>query len=127
MFGKILVTAAVILGAYLVIRSRMQRHHASVAVPDPAPKEPPSPARTTLKAIAYGLVVTMAAGSLLWLYLDYQAGQEVVRVRIINANTGNVTTYLARRAHVKGRSFVTLDGRPVTLADVDRMELAAER
>jgi hypothetical protein len=61
------------------------------------------------------------------LYLDYQAGREVVSVRVINANTGEATTYMARRADVRGRSFTTLDGRPVTLSDVDRMELGAGR
>ena len=126
MFGKILLTAAVILGAYLVIRARIQRdREPTVALPSPqrTPLIPPG----ALKALAYGLVVTMLAGSLLWLYLDYEAGREVVTVRVINANTGNVTTYEARRADVKGRSFTTLDGRPVTLADVDRIELGVGR
>ena len=68
-----------------------------------------------------------ARGSLLWLYLDYEAGREVVTVRVINANTGDVTTYEARRADIGGRRFTTLDGRPITLADVDRMELRTER
>ena len=126
MFGKILLTAAVILGAYLVIRTRMQRAREPVAAPSPRPPAPLVP-RETIKAVAYGLVVVMVAGSLLWLYLDYQAGREVVTVRIINANTGNVTTYLARRADVKGRRFTTLDGHPITLADVDRMELTVNR
>jgi len=71
--------------------------------------------------------VVMVSGSLLWMYLDYQAGREVVTVRIINANTGDATTYMARRADVRGRQFTTLDGRPVTLSDVDRMELGAGR
>jgi multisubunit Na+/H+ antiporter MnhB subunit len=126
MFGKILLTAAVILGAYLVIRTRMQRSREAAAVPAAPAREPLVPAGT-LKAVAYGLVVVMVAGSLLWLYLDYEAGREVVTVRIINANNGDVTTYMARRADVKGRRFTTLDGRPVTLSDVDRMELGTER
>lgn len=126
MFGKILLTTAVILGAYLVIRARMQRGRevASLAsVPARDHVVPPG----TLKLVAYGLVVVMVAGSLLWLYLDYEAGREVVTVRIINANTGDATTYIARRADVKGRRFTTLDGRPITLSDVDRMELGAGR
>jgi hypothetical protein len=126
MFGKILLTAIVILGAYLVIRTRMRRNREPAAVPRPGGREPLLPSGA-LKTLAYGLVTTMAAGSLLWLYLDYEAGREVVTVRIINANTGDVTTYQARRADVRGRRFVTLDGRPVTLADVDRMELRTER
>jgi hypothetical protein len=126
MFGKILLTAAVILGAYLAIRARMQRGSEVTSVP-PAPARDPLVPVGALKVVAYGLVAAMVAGSLLWLYLDYKAGQEVVTVRIINANTGDATTYMARRAHVKGRRFTTLDGRPVTLSDVDRMELRTGR
>jgi len=122
MFGKILLTLAVILGAYLVIRARIQRNREPSAVPRPASRAPLVPAGAA-KAVAYGLVAVMLAGSLLWLYLDYEKGREIVTVHIINANSGDVTTYQARRADVRGRRFVTLDGRPVTLADVDRMEL----
>ncbi len=125
MFGKILLTAAVILAAYLVIRARM-RHGRERAAPPPAAQLPPLVPAGVVKAIAYGLVVVMVAGSLLWIYLEYQTGREVVTVRVINANTGEVTTYRARRAAIDGRRFTTLDGRPVTLADVDRMELATE-
>lgn len=126
MFGKLLLTAAVVLGAYLVIRARMQRGRETAASPSATPREPLVPPGT-LKIIAYGLVVVMASGSLLWMYLDYQAGREVVTVRVINANTGEATTYMARRSGVRGRQFTTLDGRPVTLSDVDRMELGAGR
>jgi len=125
MFGKILLTAVVILGAYLAIRTRMQRGSEAASVPPPPVREPLVPAET-LKAIAYGLVAFMVVGSLLWLYAGYEAGREVVTVRIINANTGDATAYRARRSDVKGRRFTTLDGRPVTLSDVDRMELVSE-
>ncbi len=126
MLGKILLTVAVILGAYHVIRARLQHDREPAGAPPPRPLVPLVPPGI-LKAIAYGLVVAMVAGSLLWLYLDYQSGREVVRVRIINATTGSVTVYEARRADVQVRSFTTLDGRPITLADVDRMELSAGR
>lgn len=123
MIGKILLTALVILGTYLVIRARMRRDR-TATTPPPSQKVPLIPSGT-MKTVAWGMVLVMAAGSLLWLYLDYEAGREVLTVRVINANTGEVTTYQARRADVKGRRFTTLDGRPVTLADVDRMELGS--
>lgn len=126
MFGKTLLTAAVILAAYLVIRARIRRGREPALPPAPAAQLPPLVPAGVVKAIAYGLVVAMVAGSLLWIYLEYQTGREVVTVRVINANTGAVTTYRARRAAIEGRRFTTLDGRPVTLADVDRMELATE-
>lgn len=121
MFAKILLTVAVILGAYLVIRARMQDGRPSA---EPAgPSRPPLLSRDIVRAVAYGLVAVMVAGSLLWLYLAWEEGREVVSVQIINAHTGAVTTYRARRADVHGRHFTTLDGRRVTLADVERLVL----
>jgi len=126
MFGKILLTIAVIMGAYMVLRARLRHDHESTSAPAAQPPASLS-SRAFPRAIAYGLVAVMVAGSLLWLYLDYRAGQEIVTVRVINATTGHMTTYEARRADtdVVNRRFVTLDGRPVALADVDRMELRA--
>jgi hypothetical protein len=122
MFGKILLTLAVILGAYSVIRARM-RGSEDPKASAPATPSPPLIPPGTIRAVAYGLVTVMTVGSLLWLYLDWQEDREVVAVQVINANTGDVTTYRARRMDVQGRHFTTLDGRRVTLADVERMIL----
>jgi len=126
MFGKILLTAVVVLGAYLVIRARMQRARHPAPGATPAARPPPLAPAPFPEAIAYALAVIMVAGSLLWIYLDFQAGREAVTVRVVNAMTGEVTTYRARRAAIEGRSFTTLDGHPVTLSDVDRMELVPD-
>jgi len=120
MLGKILLTLAVMLGAYAVIRARMRRGgESSSGRPAPVTLIP----LEMIRIVAYGLVVAMVAGSLLWLYLDWEMGHEIVAVQVINANTGSITTYRARRADVEGRHFTTLDGHRVTLADVERMVL----
>lgn len=126
MFGKLFLTVAAILGAYLLIRFRMQRGREMATAPPgrPGGSLPRAPAART---IAYGLVTVLVAGSLLWLYLDWQEGRGVVTVQVINAATGDITRYQARRGAVDGRHFTTLDGRRVTLADVERMVLEAGR
>ena len=124
MFSKIILTLAVILGAYAVIRARMGRSGETAgSAPPPRPLVPAK----TLRVIAFALVACMVAGSLTWLYLDWEDGNQIVTVEIINANTGAVTTYAARRRDVRGRQFITLDGHPVSLADVDRMVLRGKR
>lgn len=121
MFGKLLLTIAVILGAYLFIRVRMQRDR-ECPPPDQRDSEPllSGPA---LRNFSYGLLAVMLLGSAIYLFLGWSSDRDLVRVQVINANTGAITDYQARRGDVKGRSFRTIDGRRVTLADVERMIL----
>ncbi len=123
MFGKILLTLAVILGAYLVLRTRFRSARRS-PVPRLVTQAPLIPgASIRALALAYGLVVAMGAGSLGWLYLDWRESQTVVSVQVINANTGSIVRYEARRSQIEGRRLTTLDGRRVILAEVERMVL----
>jgi hypothetical protein len=121
MFAKIVLTLAVILGAYLIIRARLRlaRGHLGPA----PPTRPPRIAPVYARALAYGLLTVMVGGSLWWLYLDWEHGQGVVGVQVINVNTGAIARYEARRSAIEGRRFTTLDGRQVTLAEVERLVL----
>jgi hypothetical protein len=120
MFGKILITVVVLVMAWLVIRKRLQT--GGQVAPPPVRGDPLMPVGV-LRALAYGLVSVMVAGTGLYLFQGWVTGREAVTVRVINANTGEGVTYRARREDVVGRSFRTLDGRRITLADVERMEL----
>ena len=120
MFGKILITIVVLVMAWLVIRTRLQA--GGRAAPPPARDHPRIPAGV-LRALAYGVVSVMIAGTALYLFQGWVTAREAITVRVINANTGEGVAYQARREDVAGRSFRTLDGRRITLADVERMEL----
>jgi hypothetical protein len=120
MFGKILITIVVLVMAWLVIRTRLQAG-GRAALP-PARGDPLIPAGV-LRALAYGVVSVMIAGTALYLFQGWVTARAPITVRVINANTGEGVTYQARREDVAGRSFRTLDGRRITLADVERMEL----
>ena len=120
MFWKLLLTAAVILGAYLVIRGRMNRARR------PQPSAPASAYRLPTglaRAAAYTLLVLMLAVTGLYLIRGWDEGREILRVQVVNANTGVVIDYRARRRDIAGRDFRTLDGREVRLADVERLIL----
>jgi hypothetical protein len=123
MLGKILLTLAVILGAWLVIRLRLERRKPAAPPPQTRPLLPPA----LMRALAVGLVAVMVGGSLLWLYLDWESGRGLVNVRVINANTGEETSFQARRQDIGERQFTTLDGRRVTLAEIERMVLEEAR
>lgn len=124
MFGKLLVTLIALLGAYLLIRLRLRRGREMAASPRGRRDGSLLPAGA-VQTISYGLVTVLVAGSLLWWYLDWQHAHALVTVQVINASTGGIERYQARRGDVVGRHFTTLDGRQVTLADVERMVLEA--
>ena len=121
MLLKILLTAAVILGSVLVLRRRALR------VQQTAPAAQPAAAKPRLAYVAaYGLVSVMLAGAVFFIYLEWADSYQVVKVQVIDARTGKSVSYKAHRGEVEGRSFRTLDGLKVTLADVERMELGGE-
>jgi hypothetical protein len=76
-----------------------------------------------LKFAAFGLVGLMLVGLGSFLYYQWQDTYQVVTVHVIDTRTGNEATYEAYKGDVEGRTFVTVTGRQVNLAEVERMEL----
>lgn len=120
MFWKLLLTAAVILGAYLVIRARMRAPRAAGRV---VPERVPVFARGFARTLAYALIGLSLGGTGFYLLRSWDGGREVLRVQVVNANTGVAIDYLARRRDIEGRGFRTLEGQVIRLADVERMVL----
>lgn len=123
MLGQILLTAAVAVVAYLVIRGRRSRS-VRVSPAHPVTRRlsiPPA----LLRGLAYGFVGLLVLGTATLLIQRWDHARERVVVEVVNANTGQVSIYQARRGDVRDRSFVTVDGQRVTLADVERLVLRA--
>ena len=59
------------------------------------------------------------------LFFDWREDYRVVELRVVNTNTGRAQEYRAHKGDVENRRFVTVDGRVVTLADVERLEMGA--
>ena len=117
MITKILFTAMVIVAVLVYARHRTARR-------DPGrPAEPPAPAPWYWRLMPAGLLAAaLAAGSLVF-WLEWQDEHRLFTVRVIDTRSGEVRTYPVYRDDVEGRRFTTVDGRQVTLADVERMEL----
>jgi hypothetical protein len=79
------------------------------------------------KWTGYTLAVLMILGSGLFLYMQWQDQYRVVTVQVIDSLSGNQTEFRARRMDVGERGFMTLDGREVTVADTERIELLPDR
>jgi hypothetical protein len=61
------------------------------------------------------------------IYQRWQDGDRVVTVRVVDTQSGRSVTYQARRKDVEERHFVTLDGREVSVAETERIELQRMR
>jgi len=127
MLGKILFTAGLVAVLYLALRARFRAGHIAQSKPSTrgvGGSRPVDDARLP-RIAAWSLIGVMLGGSALMLYVQWEDGYRVVPVRVINTNTGRSVTYQARRAEVGERSFRTIDGTRVTLAEVERLELGA--
>lgn len=121
MFGKLLLTLLVVVVALAVLRARGRSRVAPVRVVGST--EPLRVATPLVRTIAYvvAAVLLLTAG---WTYyLHWQEGREEVTVRVINTRTGEAVDYRARRGGLRSHTFETLDGRTVTIADVERIEV----
>ncbi|MCU7851646.1 MAG: antitermination protein NusG [Candidatus Thiodiazotropha sp. (ex Monitilora ramsayi)] len=125
MIGKILLTLFVIIIAWLVISNRQRRMTAVAAQPRVAHAE--AKTNSLWKWGGYIFIILMIIGSGLFLYMEWQDRYRVVAVQVIDSQTGKSTYYQARRMDVDERSFVTLDGREVSVAETERIELNAVR
>ncbi len=124
MITKLLLTLSVIGIAWLVIRNRSRRGEIASTEQPMRLRAPASQQNSQAPRLAaYGLIVFMILASGVFLYLQWRDEYRIVTVQVINTQTGESVTYEARRGDVDGRRFETLDGRVVTVADIERIEM----
>ena len=122
MLTKLLLTVTVIAIVLLFARTRRSPGISSNKGQKPPPdKRPrPSPARLTAWIlIAVIVTVTLILSSIQWL-----STPAVVLVHVINSSNGNSVSYHAYADRVTARSFETIDGRTIILAEVERAEIS---
>lgn len=120
MLTKLLLTIGVIVAVVLIFRTHR-----------PTPAQPPRPqstatgrpalSATRLSAwllIAVIVGITLAATAWQWFQTE-----DVMTVRVINSNTGDSVSYQVYRHDAGARRFQTVDGRTITVAEVERMEI----
>ena len=125
MIWKILLTLLVIAGAVVAIRRRNRMNMLGDSRPSavPAIESISTGKRSALQFAAIGLVALMLIGTRFYLYHQWQDAYQIVSVHVIDTRSGKTVTYEAYKGDVKERSFVTVSGRQVHLAEVERMEL----
>ncbi len=121
MLGK-LFFAFILLGLVLLMMVKTKRPP-QPKQGAPKPKKPIRKGMSDHRLAAYlfiGLVVLSSIAMLTWQWQDRQ--QNVV-VTVIDTKTGKEIRYRSKYSLVDERSFETLDGRQVRVADTERIEL----
>jgi len=119
MIAKILFTLAVVAG--LLLWARMRGRTVQSARRRERAGEGEVAWQT--RAVAIAVIVGAVAISGLYFYLEWQRANDEVQVRVVNSRTGAYQSYLARKVDVGARRFITLGGRQITIADVERLEI----
>jgi hypothetical protein len=128
MFLKLLLTLLVIAGALLTLRMRSQRRLNQYAPEPRVLKAPGGGVRSNRmpQLLAAGAVLLMLIGAGLYLYHQWRDAYQIVSVHVIDTRSGQSSQYQAYKGDIEGRKFTTIDGRVVTLAEVERMETGAD-
>ncbi len=115
MLGKILITALVIIGCLFFLRYRQTG----------AVLESDGPARGQRRiwgALALAVVVLVIGGFIFHLNSSDKQPRRLMDVRVVNAVTGESAHYQAFDDAIQGRSFTTVEGIQIRIADSERLE-----
>ena len=125
MITKILFTIAIIATVILLSRHLSGRNRDRQQVPRAVAAAPPR-SSTPLRVAAFAVIGLLIGATALWLLLEWRSAHEILRVRVINSATGSASVYEAYRRDIERRSFRTVDGRRVNLAEVERLEVSGD-
>ena len=120
MLIKILFTLAVVVVVALVFRTKAGQDRNTKA--KPVHREIEKSGSLSVRTVAYGLLAVLVMVSAAIFVVKYQSDNRIITIRVI-AEDGASTTYQAKQKTIKGRQFITLDDRRVTLGESDRIEL----
>ena len=119
MISKILITLAVIVACMWMVSSRAK----------PELREIKNPVAERRKkhlrngAIAFMVIMVIAAGVMIYLEMDERSA--VVTVHVINTQSGATKSYRAMKNNIHRDGFTTLDGVEVFVAGIERIEIEA--
>ncbi|NKB32299.1 MAG: hypothetical protein GKR91_04305 [Pseudomonadales bacterium] len=130
MLSKFLLTTAVIIGAFFVLRQRHIRSEndsAPKAIERDAVENAKAAAKdelsADLRAAAYMFLALMVGLGAALYYFDWQDDHTVLTINLHRDNESGPVSYEVYKYQLENRSFVTIDGRAITVASNERMEI----
>lgn len=128
MLSKILLTLIVIVTGFFLIRHRIlanaedEKTRASNNNDKQSLKEQ-AEFSSDLRFAAYMTVMLMVGLASVLYYFRWQEDHQVLTITLHRENQVDPVSYQVYRFQLQERSFVTIDGTIVTLADNERMEV----
>ena len=129
MIGKILLTLAVIAIACLMVRRdhgsrRDTKQPALPKISAGNQKKIPDPTlHDDLRTASYLFLFFIALVGAVLYYFQWQDDHQLITVRLYSTDQADPASYEVYKYQLAERSFTTVDGRAITVAGSDRMEV----
>lgn len=131
MLSKFLLTLAVIIAAFLVLRQRKltpppttgsnsSRPAADASVSKQQDHTPSS----DMRFAAYTFLILMVGLGAMMYYFRWQDDHNILTISLHRDNQAAPVIYEVYKYQLQDRSFVTIDGTTVTVASSERMEVS---
>ena len=121
MLGKILITALVI--AVVVVIARVRSSASKSTSKSHEATVPSGESNIPLRTLAYITAAALIGGAILFYVQHWRGWHEVVEVRVVNTQNGEVVSYKVHKGSIQERSFKTVDGWKVTASELERLEM----
>lgn len=119
MMTKIMFTVIVIVIVGMIFAKRSNEQIAKVKAANQS-KEPEG--SISSRALAYSLIALLIMVSGVVYYFSWSSDNQLVTLRLVGLG-GHVSEFQAYKKDIKDRSFTTISGKQIRMADSDRMEL----
>lgn len=129
MLGKILLTLLVMLIAFMVLRQRTQTSQSEGTKPskkkelNQTNQKPDSESTSDLRVAAYLFLILMFGAAIIIYYQRWQDDHSIVTVSLFRGDQTAATTYQVYKYQLGERTFTTVEGTLITVADSERMEV----
>ena len=127
MLSKLLITLIVIGAAVFAVKRRQLENRRpeklAVAKTTPAGAAEKAQLNKDLKVGAYLFVAFIGGIGAVLYYFDWQDDHTVLTINLIRDAQTQPVTYLVYKYQLQDKSFITIDGKTVTVASNERMEI----
>ena len=120
MLTKIIVTLSVIVACLWFVSAKREQQRAPLRV---VISNKDLQRKKLLRRFAYAFMGLMLCVAGVMLYLDILDEHTLVTVHLVNAQTGERSSFKAKRQDIESGSFTTIDGRKIFVSSVERIEV----